>query len=96
MILLLLSLSRDVCLEVCPAVVSKEPTLRLNPEEDKLNVPVNVDFDLASVVLVELVTVLVRWLVLDFSQSLPDPWNDLAEQIEKGVDVEALLNGLIV
>jgi len=96
MILFLLSLTRNICYEVCPRNVSQEPALRLNPEEDKLNVPIDVDFDLSSVVLVELVAVLVCWLILDFSQSFPDPWNHLSKQVEKGVDVKTLLNCLIV
>ena len=95
-ILLLLSFTRNVCFEICPGIWREEPALRLNPEEDKLNVPVNVDFNLTSVVLVELVAVLVRWLILNFSQSFPDSWNHLSKQVEKGVDVETLLNCLIV
>jgi len=90
-VLLLLSLTWNVRLKVRSGHVSQEPAFGLDSEEDKLNVSIDVDFDLPSVALVELVAILVCWFILDFCQSFPDPWDHFSEKVEKGVNVKSLL-----
>ena len=96
MVLLLLSLARDICYKSGPRIRSQEPALGLDSEEDELDISIDVDFNLSGVVLVELVAILVRWLILDFSQSLSNSWNHFSEQVEKGINVESLLDRLVI
>ena len=92
MVLLLLSLARDICYKSGPRIRSQEPALGLDSEEDELDISIDVDFNLSGVVLVELVAILVRWLILDFSQSLSNSWNHFSEQVEKGINVKSFLD----
>lgn len=66
--------------------IGQEPALRLNYEEDDLDVSVNIHFDLARVPLEEAV----RDIFLKILESLPVTLNYIAELIEQVINVESL------
>ena len=59
----------------------EEPTLWLDSEENKLDVTFDVDFNLSSVELVEVVKVFVSIIHLNLGKTLFDSFNHFAKQV---------------